>query len=66
MNEVELNAIFNIVPDPDKNVVDIKNRKMLIEVERIINVFSLVKAQNKEFSDAIVNYTNLDLLSCEN
>ena len=67
MKEVELNAIFNVTPDPEKNFVNIRDRKVLLEVERIVRVFSLVKAQNLEFQgDAIVNYTNLDLLSCEN
>ena len=67
MKEREVNAIFDIVPDPEKSFVNIHDRKIFIEVERIVNVFNLVKAQNLEFKgNAIVNYTNLDLIPCEN
>ena len=67
MKERELNAIFDIIPDPEKSFVNIHDRKMFIEVERIVRVFSLVKAQNEEFKgNAVVNYTNLDLIPCEN
>ena len=67
MKERELNAIFNIIPDPEKSFVNIHDRKVFVEVERIVRVFSLVKAQNEEFKgNAIVNYTNLDLIPCEN
>ena len=67
MKERELNAIFNIIPDPEKSFVNIHDRKIFMEVERIVNVFNLVKAQNLEFKgNAIVNYTNLDLIPCEN
>lgn len=67
MKERELNAIFNIIPDPEKSFVNIKDRRIFFEVERIVKVFSLVKAQNLEFKgSAIVNYANLDLIPCEN
>ena len=67
MNERELNAIFDIVTDPEKSFVNIHDRKILLEVERIVNVFNLVHAQNCEFKgNAIVNYANLDLIPCEN
>jgi len=67
MKEREINAIFDIVPDPEKSFVNIHNRKIFVEVERIVTVFNLVKAQNEEFKgNAIVNYTNLDLIPCEN
>ena len=67
MKEREVNAIFDIVPDPEKSFVNIHDRKIFIEVERIVNVFNLVQAQNLEFKgNAIVNYTNLDLIPCEN
>lgn len=67
MKERELNAIFNIIPDPEKSFVDIHDKKILFEVERIVNVFNLVHAQNLEFKgNAIVNYANLDLIPCEN
>jgi len=67
MKERELNAIFNIIPDPEKSFVNIKDRRIFFEVERIVKVFSLVEAQNLEFKgSAIVNYANLDLIPYEN
>ena len=67
MKEHEINAIFDIVPDPEKSFVNIHERKIFLEVERIVTVFNLVKKQNEELKgNAIVNYTNLDLLPCEN
>ncbi len=67
MKERELNAIFNIIPDPEKSFVNIHDAKIYGEVSRIVNVFNLVHAQNLEFKgNAIVNYTNLDLIPCEN
>ena len=67
MKEHEINAIFDIVPDPEKSFVNIHDRKIFVEVQRIVHVFDLVRIQNEEFKgNAIVNYTNLDLIPCEN
>ena len=67
MKERELNAIFDIVPDPEKSFVNIHDDKILGEVRRIVNVFNLVHKQNLEFKgSAIVNYASLDLIPCEN
>ncbi len=67
MKEREINVIFDIVPDPEKSFVNIHERKIFVEVQRIVTVFNLVKKQNEEFKgNAIVNYTNLDLIPCEN
>jgi hypothetical protein len=67
MREVELNAIFNLIPDPDKNYVNIQDRKVRMEIERITRIFNIVKEQNKIFAgEALVNYAHLDLLACEN
>ena len=67
MKERELNAIFDIIPDPEKSFVNIHDRRIYQEVERIVNVFNLVRKQNIEFKgNAIVNYADLDLIPCEN
>ena len=67
MKERELNAIFDIIPDPEKSFVNIHDRRICMEVERIVNVFKLVREQNLEFKgSAIVNYADLDLMPCEN
>lgn len=67
MREVELNTIFNLIPDPEKNFVNIKDRKIRSEVERITRIFNLVQEQNVAFQgEALVNYAQFDLLACEN
>ena len=67
MKEHELNAIFDIVPDPVESFVNIHDMRLRMEVERIIRIFQLVKKQNIEFKGgAIVNYSDLGLLPCEN
>ncbi|MFA6989327.1 MAG: hypothetical protein WC197_04590 [Candidatus Gastranaerophilaceae bacterium] len=67
MREIELNTIFDLIPDPDKNYVNIQNRKIRSEVERITRIFSLIKKQNEMFvGEALVNYAQFDLLACEN
>lgn len=45
MNERTINALFNVVSEPIKNVYDTKNAKNLAEIKRIINVFSVAQEQ---------------------
>lgn len=45
MTETELNTIFNIVCDPEKNVYKLDNVKKIQEVQRIARVFNIVKEQ---------------------
>jgi len=67
MREVELNTIFNLIPDPEKNFVNINNNKIKNDVERITRIFNMVKEQNEIFQgEAVVNYAQFDLLACEN
>jgi hypothetical protein len=67
MREVELNTIFNLIPDPEKNFVNIHNNKIKNDVERITRIFNMVKEQNEIFQgEAVVNYAQFDLLACEN
>ena len=67
MKEHELNAIFDIIPDPAESFVNIHDMRLRMEVERIVRIFQLVKAQNEEFhGGAVVNYADLGLLPCEN
>lgn len=63
MREVELNTIFNLIPDPEKNYVNVQDNKIKAEVERITRIFTMTKEQNKEFQgQAIVNYATCDTL----
>lgn len=45
MNERTINALFNVVSEPIKNVYDTKNTRNLAEIRRIINVFNVAKEQ---------------------
>ena len=40
MTEIELNTIFNIVCDPEKNVYKLDSVKKIQEVQRIARVFA--------------------------
>lgn len=45
MNERTLNALFNVVTEPIKNVYNIENKKNLAEIKHIIKVFNIAKEQ---------------------
>lgn len=45
MNEIELNAIFDIVADPLKNAYKVSTPRDLDEIQRIVRVFNIVKSQ---------------------
>ena len=47
MTEIELNTIFNIVCDPEKNVYKLDNAKKIQEVQRIARVFNISKEQRE-------------------
>jgi hypothetical protein len=48
MNELELNAIFDIVADPVKNAYKVTKPRDLDEIHRMIKVFNLVNAQKAD------------------
>jgi len=45
MNERTINALFDIVSEPIKNVYDINDKKNLAELQRIIHVFNVAQEQ---------------------
>lgn len=45
MTEIELNAIFNIVCDPEKNVYVLDSVKKIEEVRRIARIFNIALSQ---------------------
>ncbi len=51
MNETELNAIFDIVTDPVKNVYMTNSIKSRQEIERIMRIFDIVKKQKKSCAE---------------
>ncbi len=49
MNERELNTLFNIVTEPDKNAYAIDTDKQKREIQRIIRIFEISKSQRNSF-----------------
>ena len=47
MTEVELNALFNISPEKEKNVYATNSLKNVQEIQRIIRVFNIAKQQRE-------------------
>ena len=45
MTEVELNALFNIFPEKEKNVYATNTLKSREEIRRIVKIFSIAKSQ---------------------
>ncbi len=67
MREVELNAIFNLVTEPEKNFVNINNRKVCSEVERIVRIIDLTKKQKQaQRGLQIRNLTSFNLVQSYN
>ena len=47
MKEHELNTIMNVVSDPIKGAINIHDKKMVGEIERIVRIFEINKTQPK-------------------
>lgn len=63
MRELELNAIFSIVPDPEVNKVNVSNRKMRQEIERMVRIFEITNAQKVAHGGlAIKNLSSFELV----
>ncbi len=52
MNERTINTLFGIVSDPIENVYNIKDKKQLAEIQRIVRIFNITQEQ-KEMSGKI-------------
>lgn len=48
MTEVELNALFNISPEREKNVYATNSVKKTEEIRRIAKIFNITREQRKE------------------
>lgn len=49
MNERELNTLFNIVCEPEKNAYALDSVKKMQEIQRIVRVLEISKAQKESF-----------------
>ncbi|MCD8024601.1 MAG: hypothetical protein LUE64_03610 [Candidatus Gastranaerophilales bacterium] len=47
MNERSINTLFGLVLDPIENVYDIKDRKKLSEIQRIVRIFNITEKQRE-------------------
>lgn len=57
MNERELNTVMGVIADPEKNVYDLKNRKNMEEIQRIIRIFNI--SQEQEIKHKLFSIKNL-------
>ncbi len=48
MNETKLMTIMGVVADPEQNVYDLSSRKNREEMERIVRIMNISKAQQFE------------------
>lgn len=66
MNESKLRALFGVIPDPEKNVIDVKNIKNRNEIERIVRIFAIKQEQAYEFKSRIKAVQNFQLVQSYN
>ncbi len=57
MNERELNTIMGVISDPEKNVYNLKDRKNIEEIQRIIRIFDI--SQEQEIKHKLFSIKNL-------
>lgn len=57
MNERELNTLMGVIADPEKNVYDLKQRKNVDEIQRIIRIFDI--SQEQEIKHKLFSIKNL-------
>ena len=67
MNEAELNAMMSVVADPINNVYKIESQKDIDEIQRMIRIFNISKAQkNKHKMLSIKNLATFRLVLSNN
>ena len=57
MNERELNTIMGVISDPEKNVYNLKDRKNVEEIQRIIRIFDI--SHEQEIKHKLFSIKNL-------
>ena len=67
MQESELNAMMSVVADPIENVYKIESKKDIDEIQRIVRIMSISKAQrNKHKMLSIKNLATLRIVLSNN
>ncbi len=49
MNERELNTLFNIVTEPEKNAYTLNSIEKVSEIQRIVRIFEISREQKQSF-----------------
>ena len=62
MNEAELNAMMSVVADPIENVYHINSQKDIDEIQRIIRIFNIARAQRERKQHRMLSIKNLATL----
>lgn len=61
MNEVQLRVTLGIIPEPEKNRVQIEDLKTKENIQRIINVIRMANDQKREFEGLLIrNVSDLE------
>lgn len=67
MRELELNTIMGVIADPEKSALNINDKQLVADVERIIRILEINKAQeNKHRLFAIKNMATMRLVMSNN
>ena len=67
MREFELNTIMGVIADPIKSAINIKDRKLVNDVERIVRIMEISKKQaNKHRLLSLRNMATMHLVLSNN
>ena len=67
MRELELNTIMGVIADPEKSALNIHDRELVADVERIVRIFEISKTQDiKHRLFAIKNMATMRLMMSNN
>ena len=67
MRELELNTILGVISDPEKSAIDIHDKNLAADIERIVRIFKINKEQsNKHRMFSIKNVATMHLVLSNN
>ena len=67
MREFELNTIMGVIADPEKSALDLNDKKLVADVERIVRVLVINKEQsNKHHLLSLRNMATMHLVLSNN
>ena len=67
MREFELNTIMGVIADPEKSAININDKKLVSDVERIVRIMEISKQQaNKHRLFALKNMATMHLVLSNN